>query len=747
MKNKSRILKVFSGIKDENLKALTAQLVQVYREHEDAPNRPLAAYRRTIDAFADEFGDRLDTTFETPELPGNPATAATSYDHEPTLTLNTISLRNFGAYAEDVTFTLEPNGNRNVTAIIGSNADGKTTLFTALNWAMYGDEFLGQLKTDRGLKVEDLVNRGALSHALTNHGTVLTEVRLGFAVKGKLYEVTRSLSTSTSGSETSHNFVTQMQPTRLVRIDPDGNYTQLRESTLASLMSGLPSHVRDFYLFDGERINRFVAPGSQVQIRKAIRRVMGIEALEKTAEDIAAVTTNYRRDAKDKASGELAEVAAKIETLANQKAAATTTIDEKRIEVVALESRLDELNRHLESAPDTGPLLHKRQSLEVSLQQNTQDEERLIFELRDLAADVSMLWADESVTNLISLLDTRREKGEIPGPVSRQQLTDLLEQGTCICGTDLNDNPNAADRLQQALKLLDRKAEAELQMALFYGFGTISTVLIDRASNFTKRRRDLSSLRRQRLELRDSLKEIESSLEGIPQIDRAGWERERQSTLKQLGSVHGAMQSAKDMVQRLNAEISMLKREEAKLEETQAGARTAAQRRDWSDAAYDALRHIFTTFAAFARVEIQDSTARLWHTMLPNVAPYKVTVTEDFQLLVHDSLDRPSMQKLSMGQQQCLGLSFITAVAQVSESRPPLVIDMPFGRLGDEVAASVASTLPRLTEQLILFVLPGTEWNEHTRTASLPYLAREYRIAYSKEHLRTSMINAAQEVE
>src|SRR5690625_5762435 len=125
--------------------------------------------------------------------------------------------------------------------------------------------------------------------------------------------------------------------------------------------------------------------------------------------------------------------------------------------------------------------------------------------------------------------------------------------------------------------------------------------------------------------------------------------------------------------------------------------------------------------------------------MLQTVERYSVAVSDDFELQVFDDRGNAAMQDLSMGQQQCLGLAFITAVAQVAESRPPLVIDMPFGRLGVDVASNVARTLPTLTEQLVLFVLPATEWNAQTKAALEPVVAREYLLNYNPTRQNTTV--------
>ena len=135
--SRRRLLQAYSRIADENLKALVAQLVQIYSEHAGSTT-PKARYKAAIDAFAGKYGDNLTTEYLEPlESPDK------SVDAEPAarrsegiITLQTLTLCNFGSYRNEGRIELEPHGDKNVTVVVGSNGDGKSTLFFALNWAL-----------------------------------------------------------------------------------------------------------------------------------------------------------------------------------------------------------------------------------------------------------------------------------------------------------------------------------------------------------------------------------------------------------------------------------------------------------------------------------------------------------------------------------------------------------------------------------------------------------------------------------
>jgi len=737
-KSKRRLLQAYSRITNENLRALISELVQIYTENADG-RTPKAKYQAKIEAYADRFGDDLDLTFVDPQddlevaFPADNELSQT----EGLITLQSLTLCNFGSYRGEATLELGPLSKRNVTAVIGSNGDGKSTLFYALNWALYGEDYLDELEIDKGRTLKRLVNRGALAEARDTGSIVTTSVRLTFRIRGADYYVVREVTASPTDKNTAR---LDHSPTRLRKIDASGNHTELLPGALSLLLSSLPKHVRDFYFFDGEQINRFVAPGSRVHIRRAIRRVMGIDALEQTAEGLNRVATDLRREVRSNSTGELEIVAGKLEIAHTKLEEARRTAEAKKEELGILSAAIKELENLLSSTPDTRPHQLRRANLEKELGNYNEDQERLAYEIRELAGDTSLILGGDAVSLLVQDLDKKRQAGVIPGPINRQLLKDLLELGECICGSDISEGTHTRAHLESTLTALQKRTDTgEASLALFFELSALDGRLEERASSLDKKRMELQRLYERRRIAREALSDVEATLTGMVEVDRSGWERERSAKREQERRAAEAKGAAESDLQNWSQQIKVLQEEERRIQGASQKALALATRRNWAEAAEAALRSVHDEFAAAARKDVESSTSQLWRQLLTNVDRYKVVVTEDFELQVLDETGNPTMQDLAMGQQQCLGLSFITAVAQVAESRPPLVIDMPFGRLGADVASSVASSLPMLTEQLILFVLPDTEWNEQTRGAIEPFLAREYVIKYDSARESTSI--------
>jgi DNA sulfur modification protein DndD len=110
----------------------------------------------------------------------------------------------------------------------------------------------------------------------------------------------------------------------------------------------------------------------------------------------------------------------------------------------------------------------------------------------------------------------------------------------------------------------------------------------------------------------------------------------------------------------------------------------------------------------------------------------------DFNLEVIDRYGQQARPELSAGERQVLSLSFITAMAQVSEEEAPLVMDTPFGRLSSHHRNSIAEKLPQLTSQLVLFVT-DEELRDEARRNLEPRIGAEYRLDFDRDTSCTSI--------
>src|SRR5205807_3552862 len=117
-------------------------------------------------------------------------------------------------------------------------------------------------------------------------------------------------------------------------------------------------------------------------------------------------------------------------------------------------------------------------------------------------------------------------------------------------------------------------------------------------------------------------------------------------------------------------------------EETAEKERKLTAKGKLAQRAADAIGDVYQRFADTMREQIQQKTNEVFKLLISKVSHFQnVRLGEDYRLEVFDRYSSPSV--LSAGERQVLSLSFITAMAKISEEEAPLVMDTPFGRLDE----------------------------------------------------------------
>jgi len=97
--------------------------------------------------------------------------------------LERIIIENFRQYFGRQKLTFPKDSQRNVTVIHGVNGAGKTSLFLAINWCLYGEGVSN---------VGELISKEAISRAKPGE-IVHSSVELSFTHNGERYLVSRRL--------------------------------------------------------------------------------------------------------------------------------------------------------------------------------------------------------------------------------------------------------------------------------------------------------------------------------------------------------------------------------------------------------------------------------------------------------------------------------------------------------------------------------------------------------------------------
>ncbi len=643
-----------------------------------------------------------------------------------------LELCNFGCYYGEHSIDLSCESDKPVVVILGGTGTGKSTLFDAINWALYGPEYEKDVIKKRQRKIVDYVSESAINAVKDGNDDIEMSATLYFEHDGRHYYITQALEANLIKRPSDERSVdVKSQETMLFEIR-GGNHKRIPYDSIF-LDEVLPNNVRDYFLFDGDRIHNLSKPGSSQEVREAIYRVVDLELIKNAQMHLNQVASEYRRDANRESKGELSDIEAKYGEAREDLEKLKEREDEHKNEDIVIRAQIAALEEKLQNLPDTSELQTRRSETELRLTGLNNQYEELAVSIREEAAISSLGVASVAAMKLIEDINEKREKGLIPKKVSQTLLKDLLEIKKCICETEFEEGDKIWKALNKRLKQEMRRASGQEYI----------NVLIDlqkASERITAGRNNLERYVKTRYQILEAirdhdllLKQIDTELENLPKEDVVALTAEVRQRRQDLVSNSRRLERLAYQIEEKENIISDIEKKRDELSKKQKKARALHLREGLAQRAADELERIYEVFAEASREAVEELTKQEFASFVLSASGYHVAVSNDYELQVLDSLDNPALQRLSMGQSQCLSLAFITAISRVSEKNPPLVIDMPFGRLDMDVHDEVSKRLPEIASQIILFLIPGNEWNQITRENLEPKASHIYSLKFYEE--------------
>ena len=321
--------------------------------------------------------------------------------------------------------------NKPMTIVVGGSGYGKTSIFDAINWSLYGAQYEVVLKEQHEKDIADYVNETAVKDSVKSGSSVEMACTLYFEHEGKHYRIQQAI----AAQQVKGKVEISDRTSALYEFTPTGNYQEINHVDLF-LNEILPSNVRDYFLFNGDRINKLALPGSSREIRDGIYRVVDLELLQNGVEHLKDAARKFRKNTKEASKGEMAEIETKFSKAHDELEELTQKKNILNDDKIALEARIETVDTKLRSMEGTIELHNKRDRLRERYEAKEIELKQVTVNLRSVAAVASTGMVLEDIKKLEMVLGEKRTKGEIPSTISENLLRDIIEIGKCICGTE-----------------------------------------------------------------------------------------------------------------------------------------------------------------------------------------------------------------------------------------------------------------------------------------------------------------------
>jgi len=633
--------------------------------------------------------------------------------------ISRVSISNFRQY-QSVNFDF--TGDESDFIIIsGANGDGKTNFLNTLSWCLYDNENFA-VKDNQNLS---LVSRDTISNA-SDSDEIVTKVGLDLTMaNGTTARVSRM-----AKFKKNNNVATQISPSKLsVTVLQDASKGSSSEANPELwIEQNLPKRLEPYVLFDGERLENFFKRESAKTVQAAVLEIAQVDVLRNMNSHLETAIDKLRKAAASEDSTfAIQEASKKVEVLSSRLASRTE-------EESALSEQLSDLARNYAGIEDA-IVREQKHAVDVDRERNLSNQ------IGALEVDLSEAWAQfaewgaknapavfarSALEAALGEIEKRHQRGELPPPIKESVLVGLLEQGVCVCGSDLHGNQERNDHIEN---LLDKNRSLGELGAILQGMESHLTGFMSRLQGSEDTR---SVLQHQIATSRKKLSELNVEYDALRKRISESASQGKSAPLSDLQRLMDAKDRANLRIGEVKSEMetitSQLKSAQTNQEQLLSKSKKAQAQFKKLEFAKEALKQsqfMFKELSDEVRLEVQKQIDTQFKKMIwkQNYID-RVEIDDDFIVSVWDKQGFEILSTLSAGERECLAFAFSLALNGISNYELPMVIDTPFGRMSSEprpnVARSLAeSTKPgegRETRQVIL-LMTDTEYDTAVQEA------------------------------
>ncbi|WP_045222083.1 DNA sulfur modification protein DndD [Desulfonatronum thioautotrophicum] len=642
--------------------------------------------------------------------------------------LDAIILENFGVYRGRQEAILTPEPDKPIILFCGMNGGGKTTLFDALQLALYGPK---ARLSNRGRRTYKEYLRESIHRGVDPGEGASVTLRFRRYIEGQArqYEIYRAWREGGKGiEENMHVFCDGL---------PDPILTEHWSETMENY---LPSSLAHLFFFDGEQIRELAEGGNATQILgTAVHSLLGLDLVDRLEMDLKALE---RRTGKVYGDPETVQ---RIE----QVQAELKFIDQEQEKLALEEGRLvneaGRLGKALKEcqelyAAEGGDIFERRKELEDERASMIAQKDEIERQLRELLAGPLPLLLVEDL--LAEVEEQAQRENEIRR--SRMVLEELQQRDRKVLMElkKMNVDQELVQSLERMLSV-DRQARSTISQ---------EEIVLDADEDLVPkiahlRAEVLPTAREQAVKLSNALEALEERIERLQvQLDRVPTDERINAIQKKLESARKEHNAKLEELQQLRVRRESFKKQRTDVEAKIERLETAnLEMNSKEDERTRLLQH---------STKVRDTLREMRHTIVKkHAANIERLMLESFQSLLHKnnlvknlSINPDTFEatltgwdgnvlpfdRLSAGESQMLATSMLWGLARASGRAVPTIIDTPLGRLDSSHRNFLTERyFPHASHQVLL-LSTDTEISENLHTKINQKISGFYYLSHSK---------------
>ena len=646
------------------------------------------------------------------------------------ISLKLCNFRQFYGKTSEITFA---NGDRNTTILHGNNGAGKTTLLNAFTWVLY-EKFTAAFASPHLL-----INKRAITEA--NLGaSVECWAEVNFEHENKRYQVKRKCFACRD-----RNDKIQYSNSKLFMLiaGDDGRWYHPLQQPTDIINRILPESLHQYFFFDGERIDRIFRDNKKSNIAEDTKELLGVKVLDRAIEHLKKAKRTLEEELKAIGDSEIKKILQEQARLEKDR----ELLKVRQQEIVREAKQLEEVKKAIGSRlldlSGAEELQKLKQQLEAREKLNRQNLLKAKNNIKRLISSRSYtVLLSETTQQFRSTIDDLRQKGELPSGIKQQFVQKLLENQSCICGTQLREG---TDAYQQVQAWMNRAGIADIEesaIRLETQVGELDKQIREFWQEIDLQQATINQCRTEIAQTENELDEIKKKLRNYPDEDVQQLQKQLdniEESIKELTLEQGEIRHKIETITReIEKIIKQINKHQVKQEKQALAQRRIQATNEAIERAIEVRARLETQFRLSLEQRVQEIFSSISFT------PYLPRLSTNYELtLVENTSGIAVPVAASTGENQILSLSFIGGIIdRVREwsqkntlmgpdsSTFPIVMDSPFGSLDEIYRRQVAKSIPQLANQLIVLVT-NTQWRGEVAEEMKNYIGKEYILVYN----------------
>ncbi|WP_423746627.1 AAA family ATPase [Haladaptatus sp. SPP-AMP-3] len=646
-----------------------------------------------------------------------------------------LKLQDYRQYEGETIIPLETTDDENINVIVGQNGAGKSNILNAITLCFYGEEAHTDAHSGDSLKSDPYVNirrLDSLSPGESAEGFV--EIKLGkddpeYAFR-RSFTTARKPDDDESGEPQYNNSLGELK----LRQRFGGNDWQPIPQPENILREILPTHVHQYFLFDGEQLDEFFAEGYAPRVKKAVLDVSHVELLNNAVEHLNVIRQDFERESSD-IGGDVAELQKRKEKAEQELGRLEKKRNDLTSELETAKTKVEGINDDLSASgdEDVRDMQQRREFLDGKLD----EKENQLTEARaqvgtSLAQAGGVAYNADALTHAISAIEEYESTEDgLPG-LTEELLDSILTRGKCLCGTNLSEVDDARGHIEDLLKENSSNGhqviDGRLRMTrtLKQGESLIDDLIADKSK--------VEEIRNWIDDKEAELSRISLKLEDEDTIDNeeaVKLEKQRQRLSGRVNQMSMEIGELNGEIKQQNGVIEERRQEWRKAMKKQRKNERLVHKSVFVESASDTLEHIKHDILDKVRTQTEHRLERYYNDLIWKDEDYEVALTEDYEVKLYNQDGRKNLGSLAAGERQVLALAFMAALSKISGFSAPIVIDTPLGRISSDPKRLIAQNVPNYLEDTqVTFLMTDVEYSDDVRAFITDEVAYEYHLDY-----------------